>query len=220
MTEEPHGRLPWLRPGDLDDEQREYYDRLLNSPRDRASYVDDQGRLHGAFNARLLDPPVGTAIQRLGAALRRQAHRPTTRDRHPHRRPVAPLGLRVARPRQGRPRGRPDRRSVGCVTHRRRRARSEFARAPRPRGGANVVAHQRPVRRGIPGGAGGTGSARVVRRHHAGRALLPHGADTTGLAGPLATWRGARFRGAVTASTIQEIPGSTAIHIRDQPSNS
>jgi 4-carboxymuconolactone decarboxylase len=70
MAEEPHGRLPWLRPGDLDDEQREYYDQLLNSPRDRASYVDDQGRLHGAFNARLLDPPVGTAIQRLGAALR------------------------------------------------------------------------------------------------------------------------------------------------------
>lgn len=70
MTEESHGRLPWLRPGELDEEQREYYDRLLNSPRDRAAYVDDEGRLHGAFNARLLDPPVGTAIQQLGAALR------------------------------------------------------------------------------------------------------------------------------------------------------
>jgi 4-carboxymuconolactone decarboxylase len=65
-----HGRLPWPRPDELDDEQREYYDRLVGGPRDRSTYVDEQGRLHGAFNARLLDPPVGTAIQELGAALR------------------------------------------------------------------------------------------------------------------------------------------------------
>jgi alkylhydroperoxidase family enzyme len=70
MTAELHGRLPWLRPDELDDEQREYYDRLLGSPRHREDYVDEQGRLHGAFNARLLDPAVGTAIQQMGAALR------------------------------------------------------------------------------------------------------------------------------------------------------
>jgi hypothetical protein len=29
MTEEFHGRLPWLRPGDLDEKQREYYDQLF-----------------------------------------------------------------------------------------------------------------------------------------------------------------------------------------------
>lgn len=66
----PHGRLPWFRPEDLDAEQRAYYDRLLATPRDRSGFVDDEGRLQGAFNARLLDPPVGTAIQELGAALR------------------------------------------------------------------------------------------------------------------------------------------------------
>jgi 4-carboxymuconolactone decarboxylase len=70
MTAELHGRLPWPRPDEMNAAQREYYDRLLSGPRDPASLVDDQGRLHGAFNARLLDPAVGTAIQRLGAALR------------------------------------------------------------------------------------------------------------------------------------------------------
>jgi 4-carboxymuconolactone decarboxylase len=70
MPDELHGRVPWPRPDQMTAGQREYYDRLLSGPRDPASLVDDQGRLHGAFNARLLDPAVGTAIQRLGAALR------------------------------------------------------------------------------------------------------------------------------------------------------
>jgi 4-carboxymuconolactone decarboxylase len=65
-----HGRLPWLRPDDLTPEQRDYYDRLLSGPRNRAALVDEQGRLQGAFNARLLDPRVGTAIEQLGAVLR------------------------------------------------------------------------------------------------------------------------------------------------------
>lgn len=65
-----HGRLPWFRPEDLDAEQRRYYDSLLAGPRDPSAFVDAEGRLEGAFNARLLDPPVGTAIQELGAALR------------------------------------------------------------------------------------------------------------------------------------------------------
>jgi alkylhydroperoxidase family enzyme len=65
-----YGRLPWFRPGDLTAEQRNYYDRLTSGPRNKASLVDTQGRLKGAFNARLLDPPVGTAIEQLGAVLR------------------------------------------------------------------------------------------------------------------------------------------------------
>lgn len=71
MTEnERHGRLHWFRPEELDDEQRAYYDRLLATPRDKNHLVDEHGRLEGAFNARLLDPQVGTAIQEVGSALR------------------------------------------------------------------------------------------------------------------------------------------------------
>jgi 4-carboxymuconolactone decarboxylase len=65
-----HGRLHWFTPDELDDRQRAFYDRLLAGPRDKKGVVDESGRLVGAFNARLLDPPVGTAIQELGAALR------------------------------------------------------------------------------------------------------------------------------------------------------
>lgn len=65
-----HGRLPWFTPDELNEQQRAYYDRLLAGPRDKKGVVDGSGRLIGAFNARLLDPPVGTAIQELGAALR------------------------------------------------------------------------------------------------------------------------------------------------------
>jgi alkylhydroperoxidase family enzyme len=67
---ELHGRLPWFRPADFTAEQREYYDGLLASPRDRGAVLDEQGRLNGPFNARVLDPRIGTAIQRLGAVLR------------------------------------------------------------------------------------------------------------------------------------------------------
>ncbi|TVT20527.1 carboxymuconolactone decarboxylase family protein [Amycolatopsis acidiphila] len=62
--------MPWFRPEELDEEQRRCYDELLGGPRDRSVLTDAEGRLEGAFNARLLDPPVGTAIQQLGAALR------------------------------------------------------------------------------------------------------------------------------------------------------
>jgi alkylhydroperoxidase/carboxymuconolactone decarboxylase family protein YurZ len=65
-----HGRLPHFLPSELSVEQREFYDRLVSGPRSKTSIVDDQGRLVGAFNSRLLDPKVGSAIQELGAVLR------------------------------------------------------------------------------------------------------------------------------------------------------
>lgn len=67
--EATHGRLPWWRPEDLNDEQKTYYDDLIAGPRG-LSVVDPEGRLVGAFNSRLLDPEIGSAVQRLGASLR------------------------------------------------------------------------------------------------------------------------------------------------------
>jgi 4-carboxymuconolactone decarboxylase len=69
-TRETYGRAPWPRPEELDDAQRAYYDAIVSSPRRREEVMDDQGRLLGPFNARLLDPAVGAAIQAHGAALR------------------------------------------------------------------------------------------------------------------------------------------------------
>jgi len=70
MSEDRYGRAHWFLPEELDEEQRDFYDRLTSGPRDASWITDERGRLLGAFNARLLDPPVGTAIQELGAALR------------------------------------------------------------------------------------------------------------------------------------------------------
>jgi 4-carboxymuconolactone decarboxylase len=64
-----YGRAHWFTPGELDADQRAYYETLTTGIRGRAM-VDEHGRLTGAFNARLLDPVVGTAIQELAAALR------------------------------------------------------------------------------------------------------------------------------------------------------
>jgi 4-carboxymuconolactone decarboxylase len=69
MESTMYGRARWLTPDELDEDQRAYYETLTSGPRGQAM-LDEQGRLTGAFNARLLDPPVGTAIQELGAALR------------------------------------------------------------------------------------------------------------------------------------------------------
>lgn len=69
-----HGRLEWLAPGDLDEEQRALYGRILGGPRSSTprtvEMTDDAGRLHGPFNAMLIDPVVGEAAQQLGAAVR------------------------------------------------------------------------------------------------------------------------------------------------------
>jgi len=69
-----HGRLPWLSPSDLDDEQRRVYDLIVAGPRSQSTrasaLVDERGRLEGPFNAMLVDPAVGEAVQNLGAVIR------------------------------------------------------------------------------------------------------------------------------------------------------
>lgn len=69
-----HGRLPWYHPSDLDDEQQEFYDRVVKSPRAHAArptpLLDEEGRFNGPFNAMLTNPRVGDAVQALGTSLR------------------------------------------------------------------------------------------------------------------------------------------------------
>jgi 4-carboxymuconolactone decarboxylase len=67
-------RLPKPTPDDLDPAQRELYDEITGGPRaagpQRFALTDDTGALNGPFNAMLVAPPVGQALQRLGAAIR------------------------------------------------------------------------------------------------------------------------------------------------------
>jgi 4-carboxymuconolactone decarboxylase len=67
-------RLPHLTPADLDPEQRALYDAITGGPRaagpQRFPLVDAAGALTGPFNAMLLAPPAGQALQELGAAIR------------------------------------------------------------------------------------------------------------------------------------------------------
>jgi 4-carboxymuconolactone decarboxylase len=67
-------RLAGLRPGELDEEQTKVYRAITGGPRAAGpqafALTDEEGRLRGPFNAMLLSPPVGTAVQALGAAVR------------------------------------------------------------------------------------------------------------------------------------------------------
>lgn len=69
-----HGRLPWPTPDELDPERRAVYDAIAGGPRAAGPQVfrltDDDGRLEGPFNAMLVSPGVGLALQDLGAAVR------------------------------------------------------------------------------------------------------------------------------------------------------
>jgi hypothetical protein len=80
MTNSPPERVPRLRPEQLTDEQRRLYDELLHGPRGQGrqffELTDADGVLTGPFNAMLASPGVGTAVQRLGAALRYHAGLP------------------------------------------------------------------------------------------------------------------------------------------------
>jgi 4-carboxymuconolactone decarboxylase len=66
-----------LRPfevGDLEPAQQSLYDSIAGGPRANGPFtlVDEAGRLTGPFNAMLLWPPLGSALQALGAAVRYQ----------------------------------------------------------------------------------------------------------------------------------------------------
>jgi len=69
-----HGRLPWFGPDELDPDRRAVYDAIAGGPRAAGPQVfrltDERGRLEGPFNAMLVSPAVGMALQELGAAMR------------------------------------------------------------------------------------------------------------------------------------------------------
>jgi 4-carboxymuconolactone decarboxylase len=63
-----------LRPDELSPDQAELYRAITGGPRrsgvQHFALTDEDGSLNGPFNAFLLDPAVGTALQGLGSALR------------------------------------------------------------------------------------------------------------------------------------------------------
>jgi 4-carboxymuconolactone decarboxylase len=67
-------RLSKLELSDLDDAQRALYQDLVGGPRGQGpqlfSMQDEDGGLEGPFNAMLLSPAVGSALQALGARVR------------------------------------------------------------------------------------------------------------------------------------------------------
>jgi 4-carboxymuconolactone decarboxylase len=67
-------RLPRLRPDQLDPAQSALYKEITGGPRAQGrqhfALTDDEGGLLGPFNALLYSPPLGTALQELGAAIR------------------------------------------------------------------------------------------------------------------------------------------------------
>jgi 4-carboxymuconolactone decarboxylase len=65
-------RIPAFAPDELDDEQRALYDAIAYGRRAQAGsrLTDEAGRLVGPFNAMLLQPRVGQALQSLGSAVR------------------------------------------------------------------------------------------------------------------------------------------------------
>lgn len=69
-----HGRLPWPTPAELDESRRAVYDAIAGGPRAAGPQAfrltGTDGRLEGPFNAMLVSPGVGLALQDLGAAVR------------------------------------------------------------------------------------------------------------------------------------------------------
>ncbi len=67
-------RLPRLHPDALDDDQRRLYTEITGGRRasepQHFRLTDDDGRLEGPFNAMLLNPTIGDALQGCGAAIR------------------------------------------------------------------------------------------------------------------------------------------------------
>ncbi len=73
-SSEAPARLPKFDVAGLDDDQRLLYEAITGGPRAAGpqafALVDAAGRLEGPFNAMLLSPPIGSALQGLGAAVR------------------------------------------------------------------------------------------------------------------------------------------------------
>jgi 4-carboxymuconolactone decarboxylase len=67
-------RLHRYVPDELSPEQRRLYDAITQGPRSKGPQLvplmDAEGRLEGPFNALLLSPDVGTALQEVGATIR------------------------------------------------------------------------------------------------------------------------------------------------------
>jgi 4-carboxymuconolactone decarboxylase len=67
-------RIPKLAPAALDDEQRALYDAITGGRRAQGPQLfrlaDPEGRLEGPFNAFLLQPRLGSALQALGSSVR------------------------------------------------------------------------------------------------------------------------------------------------------
>jgi 4-carboxymuconolactone decarboxylase len=67
-------RIGKLKPSSLDEEQRSLYDAIAGGRRAQGPQlfrlVDEDGRLEGPFNAFLLQPRLGSALQALGSSVR------------------------------------------------------------------------------------------------------------------------------------------------------
>ena len=67
-------RIPKLEPSSLDDEQRSLYDAITGGRRAQGPQLfrltDEAGRLEGPFNAFLLQPRLGSALQAVGSSVR------------------------------------------------------------------------------------------------------------------------------------------------------
>jgi 4-carboxymuconolactone decarboxylase len=67
-------RIPKLEPAALDEDQRALYDAIAGGRRAQGPQpfrlADSEGRLEGPFNAFLLQPRLGSALQALGSAVR------------------------------------------------------------------------------------------------------------------------------------------------------
>lgn len=67
-------RIPPLGPDELDGAQSRLYEAIVDARKSGAvgavSLVDDDGHLTGPFNAMLLNPELGMALQELGTAIR------------------------------------------------------------------------------------------------------------------------------------------------------
>jgi len=70
----PGARIPKIAPSALDDEQRALYDAITGGRRAQGPQLfrltDSEGRLEGPFNAFLLQPRLGSALQALGSSVR------------------------------------------------------------------------------------------------------------------------------------------------------